>query len=419
LIGINKKEMIKMKTSILLGITMLLLALPATASDYTLGIFGNANEDDTINMQDVTYTELIILEYRDATELADAKYDGEIDILDMTQIALIILGRENEITILDSAERSVTVKMPVERFIPLFHRTPEVMLALGAKDKIVAIDSLFHNAMPEFGLEELPEVSRHGRNVDYEKILALETDLVVLPVVSSEQADEIAEKLPTVAVIVIDCMDRRTVVPDLKTMGVVLGKQNEADALIDWVQKYEEMVEERTKDLTPEEMPKFLLVCFMSKESGIRAATLHNNLGLVAEKCGGRNIAAELSGSFPVVDSEWVMTQNPDVLFIAPMGSGYTGVGKTDADLEEFLTQTIADFPELENVNAVKNNKVCVIDFNLHCGPRWILANCYFAKWLHPGLFEDIDPEEMHKKEYLDEFHGLELEGTWAYPAPE
>jgi iron complex transport system substrate-binding protein len=40
----------------------LLLTSPVAASDYTLEIFGNANEDDTINMQDVTYTELIILE---------------------------------------------------------------------------------------------------------------------------------------------------------------------------------------------------------------------------------------------------------------------------------------------------------------------------------------------------------------------
>ncbi|MEA1863738.1 MAG: hypothetical protein U9N46_00835 [Euryarchaeota archaeon] len=30
---------------------LLLLALPAAASDYTLSIFGNANEDDTVNMQ--------------------------------------------------------------------------------------------------------------------------------------------------------------------------------------------------------------------------------------------------------------------------------------------------------------------------------------------------------------------------------
>ena len=81
-----------MKTNtILFGITMLfLLALPAAASDYTLGVFGNANEDDTINMQDVTYTELIILEYRDQTELADGKHDGKINMQDVTQIELVI-----------------------------------------------------------------------------------------------------------------------------------------------------------------------------------------------------------------------------------------------------------------------------------------------------------------------------------------
>jgi len=71
-----------MKTNtIIFGITiLLLLALPVAASDFTLEVFGNANEDDTINMQDVTYTELIILEYRDQTELSDAKYDSKINM---------------------------------------------------------------------------------------------------------------------------------------------------------------------------------------------------------------------------------------------------------------------------------------------------------------------------------------------------
>ena len=40
-----------MKTAILVGLTIsLLLALPAAALDYTPEVFGNANEDDTINM---------------------------------------------------------------------------------------------------------------------------------------------------------------------------------------------------------------------------------------------------------------------------------------------------------------------------------------------------------------------------------
>ena len=393
----------------------------ASEDDYVLGIYSNANGDDTIDMGDVVYTKLAIFGKKPKTELCDAKYDGRINVLDVIQTKLIILGKEKELTILDNAERSVTVKMPVERFIPVFHRSPEVMLALGARDKIVAVDSLFPKAMPEFGLEELPVVSRHGRNIDYEKILALKTDLVVLPIFSSQEADVIAEKLPTVAVIVIDCMNRRTMVLDLKTMGIILGKEKEADALIDWIEKYDGLVGERTKDLKPEEMTRFLLVWSMSK-GRISAVTLghpRHNMGLVAEKCGGRNIAAELPGTNVNVDSEWVMKENPDVIFIAPMASGITGVGKTEADLDEFLTKTLADLPELENVNAVKNHKVYIFDFNLLLGPRWIIANCYIAKCLHPELFKDIHPEEMYKKEYLSEFHDLELEGTWAYPLPE
>jgi iron complex transport system substrate-binding protein len=42
-------------------ITMLLLERSAGAVDYTLGIFGNANEDKTTNIQDVMQIEPTIL----------------------------------------------------------------------------------------------------------------------------------------------------------------------------------------------------------------------------------------------------------------------------------------------------------------------------------------------------------------------
>lgn len=39
---------------------MLQAALPAVGTDYTLGIFGNANMDDTIDENDVAYVEGVI-----------------------------------------------------------------------------------------------------------------------------------------------------------------------------------------------------------------------------------------------------------------------------------------------------------------------------------------------------------------------
>ena len=171
-----------MKINVILAgiaISLLLLVFPAAASDYTLGVFGNANEDNTINMQDVTYTELIILEYKDATKLADAKYDNRINMQDVTQIELIILGKEKELTVLDSTDRTVTVKMPVERVIPLHMRHAGTVCVLGADDAVVGVDSTVISRgrlFPE--LSTLPSIGT-VRAPDLEQILMLDPDLVI------------------------------------------------------------------------------------------------------------------------------------------------------------------------------------------------------------------------------------------------
>jgi hypothetical protein len=156
-----------------MAMTMLLLslALPATASDFTLGVFGNANEDDTINMQDVTYIELIILEYRDRTELADAKYDGKINTQDVTQIELIINGKEKEITVKDATDRIVTINQSIERVVTLFPVATEMVYAFEPNN-LVGVDGKSHED-PRFG--DLIPVG-DGCNLDYEAIDDLDPD---------------------------------------------------------------------------------------------------------------------------------------------------------------------------------------------------------------------------------------------------
>jgi hypothetical protein len=68
----------------------------ASEDDYVLGIYGNANEDDTIDMRDLTYVKLIFFGKKPETELADAKYDGKINPLDFIQIKLIIVGASTQ-----------------------------------------------------------------------------------------------------------------------------------------------------------------------------------------------------------------------------------------------------------------------------------------------------------------------------------
>jgi hypothetical protein len=48
-----------------------------------LVIYGDANEDTTVDMRDVTYIKLVIFKKKPETKLADANYDGKISMLDV------------------------------------------------------------------------------------------------------------------------------------------------------------------------------------------------------------------------------------------------------------------------------------------------------------------------------------------------
>jgi peptide/nickel transport system substrate-binding protein len=89
------KEVIDMKREIRLGMigiivsAMLLASIPSVSAV----LYGDANEDTRINMQDVTKVERMILEYDPETTSADANQDGDINMQDVTCIELVILER--------------------------------------------------------------------------------------------------------------------------------------------------------------------------------------------------------------------------------------------------------------------------------------------------------------------------------------
>lgn len=56
---------------------------------------------------------------------------------------------------------------------------------------------------------------------------------------------------------------------------------------------------------------------------------------------------------------------------------------------------------------------------DIRCGIQGIICIAYWAKWFHPDLFEDLDPEAIHK-EYLDRFQRIDYNidegGGFVYP---
>ncbi|MEA1906087.1 MAG: ABC transporter substrate-binding protein [Euryarchaeota archaeon] len=415
----------KIKTgTILAGIatTMLLLvccALPAAASDHTLEIFGNANEDETINMQDVTYTELIILEYRDQTDLADGKHDGKINMQDVTQIELIILGIELELAYLDCNGEVATVEKPIERIVAVYDNTAEVIRILGARDRVVGVDDLimdYPTYFPELG--ELPCVGSRWE-LDVEAILELDPNIVIL---GNSHTPTLEEDLVGTGIDVVRvCVFRdETPVHKMMRLGYILDEEENACEYLEWHLGKLAAIEERVSDIPADEMPRV----FVDRPGG---STVSRGSGYseAIETAGGINIAADLVGGWegvlPKVDPEWVLEQNPDVIIGLSFNGGYE---TDDENVTKERYNEILGMPGFDNIRAVKDGKVYVTHYILIYapGPGYQIGVAYTAKWLHPDLFEDLDPQAVHQ-EYIDRFQGIDFDvkehGVFVYPTLE
>ena len=422
----------KTKNKILTAIvlcTLFLVALPGIAAaqaDDTLDIYGNANEDDTIDMRDFTYTARMILWLEDETDLADANYDGEVNVLDMTQIGLIILGRESKLTLVDSADRIVTVNKPVEKIVTTHPAGTEFVKVLGAEDRVVGVELWTRKdeiLYPE--LSKLPVVAFGGYDVDYEKIFELDPNIVLTEVLPMPGFDEMVDTLePEITVVAMSMADPKAMIGTLKTLRYVLNTEEDAEEFINWYEGVMSPITEKVAGIPEEEKPE---VFYEWKQY---YWTFSDDLMTLwpaqIQMAGGINIAGDFPGAYFQVDKEWVAEQDPDVIigiahdfpvYESPaIECGYDADDPTE--IQAFRDDIISR-PELEGGKAVTNGRVYVYYWGLSCTNRFFVGVAYMAKWLHPELFEDLDPQEIHQ-EYLTKFMRIDYDlgehGVFAYP---
>ena len=387
----------------------------ASEDDYVLGIYGNANEDDTIDMGDVVYTKLAIFGKKPKTELCDAKYDGRINVLDVIQTKLIILGKEKEITVVDTPGRIVTVNKPIERIAAVNGYCLPVLRALGATDKIVAVsywtvekDPIFY---PEFC--DYPDAGGFKTSPNYEVILNCNADAVVLLGTGFESKMEaievrLKELNPNIAVLRFDGNTPYNHVNEARILGYILDKREQAK---EWTDFYEGVLNPIKAEVGSIENKKKVYI-----EWGKAYVTTAQHTGCHwnVETAGGDNIFSDLY-RFVDVEPEELMRRNPDVI-IRVGGGGYDTDNITE--LIEIRGE-IMSRPELAEVDAVKEGRVYILNRGIMDATAHFVGIAYLAKWFYPELFEDLDPKAIHQ-EYLTRFQGLDFDldekGVFVYP---
>lgn len=143
-------------------------------------------------------------------------------------------------------------------------------------------------------------------------------------------------------------------------------------------------------------------------------------MGRFVTAAGGVNVAdAILPGEAGVVSLEWLIANPPDVYIGTAIGSGRRdaaswlalGAGVTEAAARARLAASLAR-PGIADLPAVAQGRAHAIWHHFYNSPFNVAAVQVFAKWLHPQLFADLEPEgllaDLHNR-----FQPFPLDGAY------
>lgn len=319
-------------------------------------------------------------------------------------------------TIVDSANRIVTLEKPAERIVPIVAWSYEPIYILGAQEKIVGTEK---GSQVQYsylsGIGEKPVIGTY-KEPDYEKIIKLNPDLVI---VQSKFVKQVEEKLSPAGIKVVclpfNLQDKFD--GELSTLAELLGPKEMARAkeFITWKQSTLEALKSKVVGINS----KVKVYGEWSDTPWYTGSKL-SGFDDVITMAGGENIAgplnpgANLSLRYPTVDAEWVLKENPDVV-IFPAFDYYTGYMQKDNQNSTKFIEEAKLRTGLNGTNAVKNNRIYIIDAYLIEAVRGFIGAQYLAKLFYPDQFKDLNPEAIHK-DYFEKWMGVPYKGIWSYP---
>jgi iron complex transport system substrate-binding protein len=181
----------------------------------------------------------------------------------------------------------------------------------------------------------------------------------------------------------------------------IVEHQDKVTAYTNWAQNYNQLVKDRIAALTPDQQVKVFLDWY--------SYPYYTFVNIGIYQAGGINIAENQTIYSPQLSPEFVVEQNPHTIIELILSPTH--------NINDFIAakNNILSRAELQDVDAVKNGRVYISDFNARGGVRSVVGYLYWAKWLQPSLFPDIDPASVNQQ-LNQQFFGTPMAGTFCYP---
>lgn len=300
------------------------------------------------------------------------------------------------VSVTDQAGRTVIIEEPVERIVSGYYISSSACIALGLEDKLAGIEAkadsrpIYALAAPR--LLELPNVGT-AKEFDLEGCVALEPDLVILPLRLRDSADTMAEL--GIPVLLVNPESHQGLVEMLALIGEAAGVQERADSLIRYYSEELAAVAGLTKDLT--EKPS---VYMGGNSAYLTAAPGAMYQSTLIGAGGGVNAAAGLEGdSWADVSYEQLLAMDPDVIVIPPEAA--------------YSREDILADAQLAALTAVKEGRVFQMPRDFEAWDSPVPSCTLGAKWMLSVLHEDVYPMESLRADtaaFYREFYSAEID---------
>lgn len=307
------------------------------------------------------------------------------------------------IVITDSSGDTVRLADTADRIIATNSDAAEVLIAIGAKDKIIGVsDSVLKT--PTIASQLPSNVSSIGSwsTPSLEKITALNPDLVIT--YSSTKPTNIEQfTKASIPVVGFDFNKLNTIPTEVKQLGNITASEAGASTYVQFFNNYTVLVAKRTLNVSSQERPSIYWEGYTSYTTASNGTSADQLVTLA----GGNNIAKTETAPYPKVSAEYVITNSPDVIIKVVSNS-------TQSDLSTAVNE-MASRTGFSTINAVQNNSVYALSKEIAYGPRSIVGLLYLAKIFYPDQFNDVTPSNV-LTEYSQKFLPGVDQGVFIYP---
>lgn len=258
---------------------------------------------------------------------------------------------------------SVPFDQVPQRIVSLAPNLTEMIYSLGMGSRLVG-NTLYCTYPPQ-----ARKVTKVGDmlTIDYEKILSLKPDLILITVEGNAKDSYTKLKNLGLKVFVSNPRSFQGIKKTYADLGQIFMRRPKADSTLKSWQTQFDSVTSEAKKLSH---PKCL---FFVGFNPIVVAGKNTFINELLTSAGLDNIAGDSQQNYPVYSREEIMKRNPDYMIM-------TGTSQTEQNVIR------NSYPEWKSLNAVKNNRILVVDPDMYLrpGPRFIQAlKDLFAK-IHP-----------------------------------